>query len=129
MSPSVRSLRILFGTILVTGMALLSGCGGSDGAAGPAGPAGPAGATGPAGPAGSNATSGATVPSNATAATADTAAAWQALAPQVTGISVTIASPPVVKFKVTDAAGNPVVGLANKSQSSTATVANLTNIG
>ncbi len=128
MSPSVRSLRVLLGAILVTGMALLSGCGGSDGAAGPAGPAGPTGATGPAGPAGSNAVSGATVPSNATAATADAAAAWQALAPQVTGVSVTIASPPVVKFKVTDAAGNPVVGLANKSQSATATVAGLTNI-
>jgi len=62
------------------------------------------------------------------AATAATMAAWAALKPQVTVTSVTIASPPVVKFSVKDAAGNPVVGLANKSKSSTATIATLPNI-
>jgi OmcA/MtrC family decaheme c-type cytochrome len=42
--------------------------------------------------------------------------------------SVTIASPPVVNFKVTDAAGNPVVGLGSTSKSSTATVPGYTNL-
>ena len=121
----MKSTVIRLGTIALM-LAALSGCGGgSDGAAGPAGPAG---ATGPAGPAGTDAASGATVPSNATAATADAAAAWAALAPQVAITGVTIASPPVVKFTVTDAAGKPVVGLGNKSQSATATVAGLTNV-
>jgi len=44
----------------------------------------------------------------------------------VTG--VTINSAPVVNFSVTDAAGTPVVGLANYSQASTATVKALTNV-
>jgi OmcA/MtrC family decaheme c-type cytochrome len=44
----------------------------------------------------------------------------------VTG--VTIASPPVVSFKVTDAAGNPVVGLGSTSQSATATLPGYTNL-
>ncbi len=125
----MKSTFVRWGAVALM-LAALSGCGGgSDGAAGPAGPAGPTGATGPAGPAGSNAVSGATVPSNATTATADAAAAWQALAPQVTVTGVTINSAPVVKFKVADAAGNPVIGLGNKSQSSTAVVAGLTNLG
>jgi OmcA/MtrC family decaheme c-type cytochrome len=55
-------------------------------------------------------------------------AAWAALAPTITVSSVTIASPPVVRFSVKDAAGLPVVGLGNKSQSATATVAGLTNL-
>ncbi|MGZ6141117.1 MAG: hypothetical protein ACXWLA_10600, partial [Myxococcaceae bacterium] len=46
----------------------------------------------------------------------------------MTVTSVTIASPPVVKFKVTDAAGVPIVGLGNTSKSSTATVAGYTNL-
>jgi OmcA/MtrC family decaheme c-type cytochrome len=41
---------------------------------------------------------------------------------------VTVAGAPVVSFKVTDANGNPVVGLGNTAKSSTATVANLTNL-
>lgn len=66
---------------------------------------------------------------NDVAATAASSAAWKALAPQVTVTSVTINSAPVVKFTVKDAAGNPVLGLANKSQSTTATIAGLTNLG
>ena len=66
---------------------------------------------------------------NSVAATTATSAAWAALAPQATITSVTIASPPVVKFTVKDAAGSPVVGLGNKSKAATATVAGLTNIG
>ncbi len=42
--------------------------------------------------------------------------------------SVTIASPPVVKFKVTNAAGVPIAGLGNTSKSATASVAGLTNL-
>jgi len=69
------------------------------------------------------------VGSNATAASAEAAAAWAALAPQVTVTGVTIASQPVVTFTVKDAAGNAVVGLGNKTKSATATVANLSNLG
>jgi len=111
--------------------AAIAGCGGSDGAVGPTGatgpqgPAGPGGATGPVGPAGGNSFF---VASNATPATDAAAAAWAALAPKATVTSVTIASPPVVNFTVTDAAGNPVVGLGNTSQSSTATLPGLTNL-
>jgi OmcA/MtrC family decaheme c-type cytochrome len=110
----------------------IAGCGGgSDGAAGAPGAAGATGATGATGPAGGTGTGAAgtvNVGSNTVAASADAAAAWKALAPQVTISSVTINSPAVVKFTVKDAAGNPVVGLGNKSQSSSATVAGLTNL-
>lgn len=66
---------------------------------------------------------------NSIAPTAGSIAAWKALEPQVTVNSIAISSQPVVKFTVKDAAGNAVVGLGNKSQSSSATVAGLTNIG
>jgi len=94
----------------------LAGCGGgSDGAAGSAGATGPAGATGATGPAGKDAS--ATV--NVANLTADQ---WKALKPSIdpSTISVSISSPPVVKFKVTDDKGNPVVGLGGQSKSSTA---------
>ncbi len=110
----------------------LSGCGGSD--SGPAGPTGTGGATGPTGPAGPPGPIGpggasfVTVASNAAPATDAAAAAWAALAPQVTVTSVTISGPPVVDFKVADAAGAPVVGLGNTAKSSTATLAGLTNL-
>lgn len=65
---------------------------------------------------------------NTVAATTASSAAWAALQPQVTVTSVSINSPPVVKFTVKDAAGAPVVGLGNRSQSSTATVSSLTNV-
>ncbi len=55
--------------------------------------------------------------SNSVAPTAAAAAAFQALKPQIAVQSVTIASPPVVKFTVKDANGNPIVGLGSKSQS------------
>jgi OmcA/MtrC family decaheme c-type cytochrome len=70
-----------------------------------------------------------TIASNSTAPTEAATAAWAALAPQITVTGVTISSPPVVDFKVLDANGMPVIGLGNKSQSGTATVAGLTNIG
>jgi len=108
--------------------AALAGCGGSDGATGATGATGPTGATGATGAPGKDLTAMVAVPKNTTAATTDTAAAWAALAPQVTVTGVTIASAPVVKFTVKDAAGLPIVGLGNKSQSTTATVSGLTNM-
>ena len=68
------------------------------------------------------------IASNAAPATDASAAAWAALAPKATVTSVTIASPPVVNFAVTDADGHPVIGLGNTSQSSTATIAGYTNL-
>jgi len=69
-----------------------------------------------------------TVPSNSQAPTDASSAAWAALQPQVTVQSVTVQSPPVVNFKVTDAAGSGIVGLANAAQSSTATVPAYANL-
>lgn len=109
----------------------LVGCGGGDsGPAGPTGPQGPAGSTGSTGSTGPQGTGSGvvTVLSNTATPTDAASAAWAALAPQVTVTSVSISSPPVVTFKVTDANGYPVVGLGNTSKSSTATVAGLTNL-
>ena len=106
--------------------AVLAACGGGD--TGPAGPPGTNGTNGTNGTDGTNAVATLSVGSNSTTPSAATTAAWAALSPQVTITSVTINSAPVVKFRVTDAAGVPVVGLGNKSQSSTATVASLTNL-
>ncbi len=113
----MKSMLIRLGllALMISG---LSGCGGGTGSIGPAGTPG---------------TNGTgyliNVGDNSVAPTADSIAAWKALAPQVTITSVTVSGQPVVKFTVTDAAGNPLVGLGNKSQSSSATVAGLTNIG
>jgi OmcA/MtrC family decaheme c-type cytochrome len=109
-----------------TAALLLHGCGGggSDGAPGPAGPAGTAGtagATGPAGPAGAPAV----VTTNAAQLSPAQFAAAQ-LNASVTG--VTIASPPVVTFKVTDQNGTPVTGLGFATQAANATVPRYQNI-
>ncbi|MFA6441125.1 MAG: OmcA/MtrC family decaheme c-type cytochrome, partial [Sterolibacterium sp.] len=119
LSSKLGRVSRLVATIAAAAL-LLHGCGGGDdGATGPAGSAGPAGTPGAAGP---NATTTVKVASLS-------AAAWADLAPQAVVTKVTIASPPVVEFKVTDAAGNPVVGLAdNTSKSSTATVTGYTNV-
>lgn len=72
-----------------------------------------------------------TIATNAVTPTSETVAAWRALEPKITVTGVTIASPPVVNFAVTDAAGNAVVGLKNYSQGTSATsssVAALTNL-
>jgi len=101
---------------------VLYGCGGGDkGDTGPAGPAGPAGPPGSSTPA-------VRIASNAAAATDAQAAAWATLAPKVTVTGVTIASPPVVSFTVTDANGSPVVGLGNTAKNATATLPGLTNL-
>ena len=118
-SSKLRKWSLIAATLATTAF-LLQGCGGGDdGAAGPAGPAGPAGNPGAAGP-------------DATAAVKLanlSAEAWSNLAPTATVTKVAISSPPVVEFKVTDANGNPVTGLAaNTSKSSTATVTGYTNV-
>jgi hypothetical protein len=124
-SGKQRGLSLLLTTVTAAAL-LLGGCGG--GSDGPAGPAGPAGPSGPAGPAGASASSGSTLNGNSVAPTADAAAAYQALKPQIAVQSVTISSPPVVKFTVKDANGNPIVGLGSRSQSSTAIVGSLVNL-
>lgn len=108
-----------FVTAIAAAAFLLHGCGGgSDGSPGATGPAGPAG---PAGTPGKDATA---VVKVATL----TADQWADLAPKGEVTKVTISSPPVVEFKVTDANGNPVVGLGNTSKSATATVTGYTNV-
>ena len=117
-------------TSIVAAALLVAACGGGSGDAGPTGQTGATGPAGPAGPAGPQGPSGTvvTIASNATPATTAQQAAWSALAPKVTVSSVTIASPPVVNFTVTDANGAPLVGLGNKSQSATATLPGYTNL-
>jgi len=106
----------------VLAAAVLAGCGGgSDGAPGATGATGPAGPAGQTGQPGNNAVATVKVAALTSAQWAD--AKFSGV---VTG--VTIASPPVVSFKVTDAAGNAVVGLGNTSKSATATLAGYTNL-
>jgi len=75
-----------------------------------------------------NVTNAQTVATNAATPSSASVAAWQALQPKITVTGVTINSPPVVKFSVTDANGNALVGLGNTSKSATATMAGLTNL-
>ncbi|MEI8162618.1 MAG: OmcA/MtrC family decaheme c-type cytochrome [Betaproteobacteria bacterium] len=117
----------------------LAGCGGGGGSDGAPGATGATGATGaaatatgvtvPAGTALVSTSTAVAFASNATPASSESLAAWKALEPTIAVTSISIASPPVVKFTVRDAAGKAVIGLGSKSQSSTATVAALTNLG
>ena len=107
--------------LLALAVATLAGCGGSDGGTGPAGPAGATGATGATGAPGKDATA---VVGLKSLSVADFAATT--FNTTITG--VTIASPPVVSFKVTDANGNPIIGLGSTSKASTATVASYPNL-
>ena len=111
-----RTLIRLGLSALVTSALFGCGGGGSDGINGPT-------VTVPV-----NVSNAQSVGSNMTSATSASVALWRALEPKVTVTSVTIASPPVVRFAVTDAAGNALVGLGNKSKGSTATLAGLTNL-
>ena len=103
----------------------LSGCGGGGGdtgaagQAGPAGPAGPAGTIGPAVPPG-------TAGLNLAALTPEQ---WESTAYKATVTSVTVAGPTAVEFRVTDAAGNAVLGFeALTSKASGATIASYPNL-
>ena len=128
-------LAVAVATVISASMA---GCGGDTGAAGPAGPPGPSGPSGPPGVPGTPGTPGTpggggttSVGSNGLTnpdAIAANAAVWADLEPTVTITSVTIASPPVIKFNVTDGFGNAVVGLGNTSKSATAVVASYPNL-
>jgi OmcA/MtrC family decaheme c-type cytochrome len=111
-----RTLIRLGLSVLVTSALFGCGGGGSDGINGPT-------VTVPV-----NVSNAQNVGSNQTTATSASVALWRSLEPKVTVTGVTIASPPVVRFAVTDAAGNAVVGLGNKSQASTARLAGLVNL-
>ena len=104
----MKSMLIRLGLMALI-FSVLSGCGGSDGATG---------ATGAPGAPGTPGTGGSVVAANLTAAQ------WLALKPNIdpASISVTINSPPVVKFRVTDQYGNPLIGLGGQRKSSTALV-------
>ena len=121
MHTQSRTLKTLSLLLLTAAAFFLNGCG--DGSTGATGPAGTTPAAG----------SGGGVPGAAgtVSAAAMTPAQFAALAPVVdpASVSVSIASAPVVKFKVTDANGNPLIGLANASKSSTALVASYANFG
>lgn len=98
---------ILLSCALISAFQLMLGCNGD---------------TGPAGPAGS---AGGTVV-NATTLTTDQ---WASTQFTGTVTSVTMASQPMVRFKVTDANGKPVAGLTATSQNATATLPGLTQLG
>ncbi len=103
-------IRSSLAAVLAAGLLTLAGCGGSDGAAGPAGPAGPSG-------------------TGAVNLAALTPEEWAGATFKSEVTSVTIASPPVVEFTVTDALGNPVVGFEKlTSKSSSATIASYPNL-
>lgn len=55
-------------------------------------------------------------------------AQFAALTPAVPEVKVSISSPPVVSFSVTDGNGNPIVGLGNKSKSATSKYAGYSNL-
>ena len=104
-------IRSSLAALLAAAAFSLAGCGGGD--TGPAGPAGPAGQPGTAGV-------------NLAALTPER---WASATFKSEVASVTIASPPVVEFTVTDAVGNPVVGFEKlTSKSSTATIASYPNL-
>jgi len=75
-----------------------------------------------------------TTPPDSSATAPSAIAAWKVLAPQITVESVTIASPPVVKFTVVDASGKGITGLGNVSRNTTSststthTLPGLTNL-
>jgi OmcA/MtrC family decaheme c-type cytochrome len=104
---------------------VLAGCGGDDGAAGAPGATGAAGPAGPAGPPGPQGPSGAAAIVIGPATPAADFAAIDFSGSAVT--SVTIASPPVVNFKLATAQGVPIIGFGSTSKSATATVASYPN--
>ena len=103
----------------------LAGCGGSDGSAGPPGATGAPGAPGAAGPAGPPGPSG----SAAVVLTPTTPPAeFAALNIVGTVTGVTIASPPVVNFKLATNQGVPIIGFGSTAKASTAKFASYPNL-
>lgn len=120
----MRSLLCTLGAAVALSLSI-AGCGGDDGAQGPAGPAGAPGApgaTGPVGPPGPSAGNSVTLTPSTPAAT------FADLNITATVTGVTIASPPVVRFKLADEQGRPIIGFGSTSKSSTALVASYPNI-
>jgi len=114
---------------VATAAFLLHGCGGgSDGATGATGAQGPQGPAGTAGTAGTGGggTAGGGALINARQLSAEQFAAIDFNATFTA--APTIASPPVVTFKVTDANGNPITGLGLATKAATATVPRYQNI-
>ena len=109
--------------LLALFIAALTGCsGGDDGAPGATG------ATGPQGPTGATGAAGASAGNNAAAMTPSKWADSQ-FNGTITGVTIGSDGKPVVSFKVTDAAGNPVTGLGNTTKNpATAVQPNLVNI-
>src|SRR5512147_3270536 len=102
----MRKSLVVLGTAIALSLSLI-GCGGSDGANGAPGAPGAPGATGPAGPAGPPGPAGtAAVVLTPTTPPAE----FAALDLTATVTSVTIASPPVVNFKLATKQGVPVIG-------------------
>ena len=89
---------------------------------------GPAGPGTPGGSGASGVVNGGSNASTNTGASEAQAAAWKDLQPTGTVTGITIASAPVVTFKVADMFGKPVVGLGNTAKKSNAPVASLTNL-
>jgi len=90
---------------------LFVGCGGSDGATGPAGVAGPPGPQGDPGDPGPPPPDGSIIIGDGSALTAEEIKTLGKLTAVITAVTVT--SPPVVDFTVTDANGDPAVGIAS----------------
>jgi len=103
----MKRSKLLWGAMAVL-MAALMGCSGDDGEQGPPGPQGP---QGPPGPPGQNATDVVNVSEL-------TPEQWAALTIEGEVTSVTIASPPVVEFKLTDDSGKPIVGIEDNTTTS-----------
>jgi OmcA/MtrC family decaheme c-type cytochrome len=96
--------------VLLTFSIFFVACDGSDGAPGAAGPAGGAGPPGPPGPP-APPPSGAIVIGDGSTLTAEEIATLGKLTAVITNVTVT--SPPVVDFTVTDKNGDPAVGIAS----------------
>ena len=107
-----QSLKLAIVLLATSFLFALGGCEGDDGKDGAAGPAGPPGAAGPPGPAGppGQPPSDAIIIGDGSALTAAEIETLGKL--QATISNVTVSSPPVVDFTVTDSNGNPAFGLA-----------------
>jgi len=120
----MRSLLCTLGAVIALSLSV-AGCGGDDGSPGPAGAPGAPGAPGPEGPAGPPGPSAGNTVVLTPSTPADTFANLNITA-TVTG--VTIASPPVVNFKLADEQGRPIVGFGSTSKTATAPVASYPNL-
>jgi len=120
----MRSLLCTLGAAIALSLSV-AGCGGDDGSPGPAGAPGAPGAEGPAGPPGPP---GPSAGSSIVLTPTTPPETFAALDITATVTSVTIASPPVVNFKLADEQGRPIVGFGSTSKAANATVASYPNL-